>query len=77
MTRFIRSATVGSTANWPEVQLIWEMDDWSHFARAQQAQFPLEDKDAYGTELWYQALTYRKHGHASLLESASFAPAAT
>ncbi len=68
-------ATVGSTANWPEAQLIWEMEDWEHFARAQQAQFPLEDKDAYGTELWYQALDYRKHGTASLLTPASFSPA--
>lgn len=68
-------ATVGSTANWPEVQLIWEMDDWDHFARAQQAQFPLEDRDAYGTELWFQALEYRKRGHASLLVPATFSPA--
>jgi hypothetical protein len=67
-------ATVGSTANWPEADLLWEMESWEHFAQAQQAQFPLEDKDAYGTELWYQALEYRKHGHASLLTPASFSP---
>ena len=28
-------ATVGSTGDWPEVRLHWEMDDWAHFARAQ------------------------------------------
>ena len=67
-------ATVGSTANWPEADLLWEMDDWAHFARAQQAQFPLEDKDAYGTELWNQALAYRQHGHALLLTPAAFSP---
>ena len=61
-------ATVGSTANWPEVQLLWEMDDWDHFARARQAQYPLEDKDAFGTELWFQALDYRQRGIATLLE---------
>jgi hypothetical protein len=67
-------ATVGSTAAWPEVQLVWEMNDWSHFASAQQAQFPLEDKDAYGTELWFQALEYRKTGTASLLTPAPCSP---
>ena len=25
-------ATVGSTAEWPEVRVQWEMDDWDHFA---------------------------------------------
>lgn len=69
-------ATVGSTANWPEVQLLWEMDDWDHFARAQQAQYPLEDKDAFGTELWYQALEYRQRGSATLLEPALTVPGA-
>jgi hypothetical protein len=67
-------ATVGSTANWPEVQLLWEMDDWAHFARAQQAQYPLEDRDAFGTELWFQALEYRQRGTALLLEPASPGP---
>jgi hypothetical protein len=67
-------ATVGSTANWPEVQLLWEMDDWDHFARAQEAQYPLEDKDAFGTELWYQALEYRQRGTATLLEPAAPGP---
>jgi hypothetical protein len=69
-------ATVGSTANWPEANLLWEMDDWSHFARAQQSQYPLEDKDAFGTELWFQALEYRQHGTALLLEPAAL-PAGT
>ena len=64
-------ATVGSTANWPEAHLLWEMDDWEHFARAQQAQYPLEDKDAFGTELWFEALEYRQHGTALLLEPAA------
>jgi hypothetical protein len=68
-------ATVGSTAHWPELHLIWEMEDWAHFARAQQAQFPLEDRDAYGTELWFQALEYRQRGTAALLSPAAFSPA--
>jgi hypothetical protein len=63
-------ATVGSTGGWPEVELLWEMDDWAHFAEAQQSQFPLEDKDPFGTELWYQALAYRQRGSAALLEPA-------
>jgi hypothetical protein len=64
-------ATVGSTANWPEAQLLWEMDDWDHFARAMESQYPLEDKDSFGTELWYQALDYRQRGQATLLELAA------
>jgi hypothetical protein len=67
-------ATVGSSANWPEAQVLWEMRDWEHFAQARQSQYPLEDKDSYGTELWHRALQYRKHGHASLLVPAPFAP---
>jgi hypothetical protein len=67
-------ATVGSTANWPEAHLLWEMDDWEHFARAQQAQYPLEDKDPFGTELWFQALEYRQRGTALLLEPAAPGP---
>lgn len=66
-------ATVGSTASWPEAHLLWEMDDWEHFARAQEAQYPLEDRDAFGTELWYQALEYRQRGTALLLELAAAA----
>ena len=49
-------ATAGSTANWPEANALWEMDDWDHFARAQQARYPLEDKDAYGCELTRHSL---------------------
>jgi len=65
-------ATVGSTATWPEVRLHWEMDDWAHFARAQEGQHPMEERDVYLTELWNQALDYRKHGHAQLLTAAPF-----
>jgi hypothetical protein len=67
-------ATVGSTGRWPEADLLWEMEDWAHFAEAQQSQFPREDKDAFGTELWYQALAYRERGHASLLVPAPCSP---
>jgi hypothetical protein len=63
-------AVVGSTGGWPEVELLWEMDDWAHFAQAQQGQYPLEDKDPFGTELWYQALAWRQRGSAALLEPA-------
>ena len=66
-------ATVGSTAGWPEAALLWEMEDWAHFARAQQDQYPVEDKDAFGTELRAQALEYRKYGHSSLLTPSPFA----
>ena len=34
-------ATVGSTGDWPEVRLHWEMDDWAHFARAQAGRYPM------------------------------------
>ena len=67
-------ATVGSSANWPEAQVLWEMRDWEHFGHARQSQYPLEDKDAFGSELWRQALAYRKHGHASLLVPAFAQP---
>jgi hypothetical protein len=67
-------ATVGSTATWPEVRLHWEMDDWAQFARAQEGQHPMEERDVYLTELWNQALDYRKHGHAALLRATAFSP---
>lgn len=67
-------ATAGSTANWPEANALWEMDDWEHFARAQQARFPLEEKDAYGCELTRHSLRLRSGGRRSLLVGASFCP---
>ena len=67
-------ATVGSTANWPEACLLWEMDDWDHFARAQNEQHPMEDKSSYLTELWRQALKWRSGGDAMLLIPSSFTP---
>jgi hypothetical protein len=67
-------ATVGSSAAWPEACWMWEMDDWEHFARAQAAQYPLEDKDPYGTELWRQALAWRSGGVSSLLVPAACTP---
>ena len=68
-------ATVGSTAGWPEAALLWEMDDWAHFARAQQDQYPVEDKDAFGSELRAQALEYRKFGHSSVLTPSPYSDA--
>jgi hypothetical protein len=34
----------------------------------------MEERDVYLTELWSQALDYRKHGHAALLLPALFSP---
>jgi hypothetical protein len=67
-------ATAGSTANWPEANALWEMDDWAHFARAQQARYPLEDKDAYGCELTRHSLPLRSGGERSLLVGTAFSP---
>jgi hypothetical protein len=67
-------ATVGSTAEWPEVRVQWEMDDWDHFARAQGGQYPMEERDVYVAELWNQALEYRHGGHSALLRPAPFSP---
>lgn len=67
-------ATVGSTASWPEVRLHWEMDDWDHFARAQEGQHPMEERDVYLTEIWNLALDYRQHGQAALLRASAFSP---
>ena len=67
-------ATVGSTAEWPEVRLQWEMDDWDHFARAQAGQYPMEERDVYLSEIWNQALEYRQRGHSMLLRPAAFSP---
>jgi hypothetical protein len=67
-------ATVGSTADWPEVRVHWEMDDWEQFARAHAGQYPMEERDVFLTELWNQALDYRKGGHSMLLRAASFSP---
>ena len=67
-------ATVGSTAEWPEIRVHWEMDDWEHFARAQGGQYPMEERDVYLTELWNQALAYRQGGRSLLLRPAPFSP---
>jgi hypothetical protein len=67
-------ATVGSTADWPEVRVQWEMEDWAQFARAQEGQYPMEERDVFLTELWNQALDYRKRGHSMLLRAAPFSP---
>jgi len=66
-------ATVGSSGVWPEACWLWEMDDWHHFARAHSAQYPLEDKDPYGVELWRQALEWRRGGESALLVPAGAA----
>jgi hypothetical protein len=60
-------ATVGSTGRWPEANLMWEMDDWGHFAKVTAAQYPLEDKDPLLAEMWRQALEWRSGGRATLL----------
>jgi hypothetical protein len=67
-------ATIGSTAAWPEADLLWEMDDWDHFARAQAAQNPIEDKDPLANEMWRQALAWRSGGHSALLIPSRFSP---
>ena len=67
-------ATVGSTAEWPEVQVHWETDDWEQFARAQAGQYPMEERDIYLSEIWNQALEFRQHGHSMLLRAAPFSP---
>ena len=55
-------ATAGSTADWPEANVLWEYRDWTHFAQASQAQYPREDKDPFLNELWRQALEWRSGG---------------
>ncbi len=67
-------ATGGSTANWPEANVLWEMDDWEQFGRAQGARFPLEEKDPYGCELERHALALRSGGRHDLLVGAAFCP---
>lgn len=67
-------ATVGSTAEWPEVRVLWEMNDWDHFAAAQNGQFPMEDRDVFLADIWSQALEYRRGGHSMLMRPAPFSP---
>jgi hypothetical protein len=67
-------ATVGSTGEWPEVRVQWEMDDWAHFARAEAGRHPLEDRDVFGLELWSLALDYRKRGRSLLLRPTAYSP---
>lgn len=67
-------AEVGSTAAWPQVRVQWEMDDWDHFAAAQAGQLPMEERDVFVTDLWNQALEYRRGGHSSLLCPTAFSP---
>jgi hypothetical protein len=67
-------ATVGSTGEWPEVRVHWEMDDWAHFARAHAGQVPMEERDVYLAEISAYALEYRRGGHSMLLVPAPFSP---
>lgn len=67
-------ATVGSTAAWPEADILWEMDDWGHFAAAQAATNPVEDKDPYLNEMWREALAWRSGGQSALLIPSAFTP---
>ena len=67
-------ATAGSTANWPEANALWEMDDWEQFGRAQNARFPLEEKDPYGCELSRHSLPLRAGSRHDLLVGAAFSP---
>jgi hypothetical protein len=67
-------ATVGSTGEWPEVRVQWEVDDWAHWGRAQAGQVPMEERDVFLTELWAQALELRTSGHTMLLEPAPCSP---
>jgi hypothetical protein len=67
-------ATAGSTGEWPEMRVQWEFDDWDHVARASAGQNPMEERDTYLTELWNQALNFRRGGASMLLRPASFSP---
>lgn len=67
-------ATAGQTADWPEANVMWEYQDWTHFAQVSQSQYPREDKDPYLNELWRQALDWRSGGVSDLLEPSSFSP---
>ncbi|MDG2303242.1 MAG: hypothetical protein P8R42_01095 [Candidatus Binatia bacterium] len=67
-------ATAGSTASWPEANVLWEMDDWEQFGRAQAARFPLEENDPYGCELERHSLPLRAGGRHDLLIGADFSP---
>jgi hypothetical protein len=67
-------ATAGSTGEWPEMRVHWELDDWDHLARASARQHPMEERDPYLTELWNQALDFRRGGHSMLLRPAPFSP---
>jgi hypothetical protein len=67
-------AEVGSTAAWPQIRAHWEMDDWEHFARAQAGQHPMEERDVFITDLWNQALDYRRGGVSSLLRASDSSP---
>ena len=68
-------ATVGSTASWPEANVLWETNDWDAFGRAQAARFPIEEKDPYGMELGRHSLPLRSGGRHDLLIGAAFSPA--
>jgi hypothetical protein len=70
-------ATAGSTGEWPEVRVQWELDDWEHFARACDGQHPMEERDTYLTELWNQALDFRRGGSSMLLRPTVSSPDAT
>jgi hypothetical protein len=65
---------IGSTNRWPQVVNLWEMDGWSHWARALERQFVPEKKDPALGPWWAKATEWRSGGFDRILEPAPYAP---
>lgn len=65
---------IGSTGRWPRVVNLWEMDDWTHWARALERQFLPERRDPSLQPWWTQATEWRRGGFDRILVPAPYAP---
>ncbi len=65
---------IGSTARWPRVVNLWEMDSWSHWAEALERQFIPEKRDPHLGPWWSKATQWRSGGFDRILEPAAYSP---
>ncbi len=65
---------IGSTARWPQVVNLWEMDSWDHWAGSLERQFLPERKDPDLAPWWSAATKWRSGGFDRILEPAAYSP---
>jgi hypothetical protein len=59
--------TIGSTGRWPEAIAIWEIDDWTHFAKLRESQYEDAHRDKGLAEWIAKAWQWRSGGFDRIL----------